>query len=286
MHPGTGSAERLLTLNEAVTRGFAPAFETAPGVFVGVAPSYLRLGFPTGAVLTVTIPPANLQVGSLKVPKEVVRGTPLAIQVQTRNVGTGQAQATTTQLWLSDDAAVSDDDVLLGEAPVAPLLPGKKQSATLDVSVPLVTPGTWYLIAHADGAQTQAESSEDDNARVKRVRLGPDLAVRSISSSLSTGPAGTPVTLTIGVANLGVESTLPTVTRIYLSSNGRLDSSDVVVAEVGLMGLAAKAVATQVVTVVPPSGKHSLIAVVDGTGTVAEADETNNAKKVSVRLTP
>jgi subtilase family serine protease len=86
------------------------------------------------------------------------------------NQGGGGAAASTTRFYLSTNAVLDASDVALGAGrAVPPLAAGASSSGSTSIAIPSNTPpGTYYVIAQADGDGAVAESSESNNVSAAR----------------------------------------------------------------------------------------------------------------------
>jgi hypothetical protein len=114
----------------------------------------------------------NLVVDEVSIPLAGELGGPLAVSWTVRNAGTDPAlEDWFDSVWLSRDANLSQDDVLLTYPTAANESPLAVQGAydrTVTVSLPIspsYIDGTYYILVRTDYAQKQPESNENDNVR-------------------------------------------------------------------------------------------------------------------------
>ena len=113
---------------------------------------------------TVVIGP-DLVVNAFGAASSVAAGATLAITDAIRNSGGGAAPATNARYYLSTNPGVDAGDLILGTRVVPALAPGTLDSGALGLVIPAGTaPGTYYLIAKADGDDLLAETQETNNA--------------------------------------------------------------------------------------------------------------------------
>jgi subtilase family serine protease len=115
----------------------------------------------------------DLRVSSLTVPFNVVAGATFTVNETTQNQGGGSALASTTRFYLSINCSVDASDVLLDGSRAVPALAGGASSAgsTALVVTAGTAPGTYYVIAQADGAGVVAETSEANNTSARVVKV-------------------------------------------------------------------------------------------------------------------
>ena len=240
-------------------------------------------------VTTLKIGP-DLTVTNLTGPSRAAAGSTITITDTTRNVGAGGAGQSMTAFYLSTNLAFDAADVRLEPArPVPALAPNEFSTVTSTVMVPDVSAGSWYLLAVADGGNAIVETTEVNNVRFLGIQIGPDLVFTSVGVP-STGVAGTSITVTDTVRNLGAADAGVSVVRYYLSTNGILDASDTPLnAARSVPVLAPNASNSGSASVPLPSGMSGgfyIIAVADGGQTVPEASEQNNAVPRFIQIAP
>jgi subtilase family serine protease len=232
----------------------------------------------------------DLIVLSLVAPSSGSAGGTLSVTETVKNQGGAPSAATESVFYLSSNTALDAGDVELGRRNV----PGLNASATAVATVSLLLPsslagGNYYVLSQVDPANVVPELLESNNVKASTVvRVGPDLVVTALTGP-SSAVQGTSV---VGRTrrNQGGGAAEPSVTRFYLSSNGALDSTDVLLGGRTVVGLGAGA--TSVVSTsltIPPgtaAGSYYVIAAADDERTVAETIETNNTRSLYLRVIP
>jgi hypothetical protein len=149
-------------------------------------------------------------------PASPIETDALTFPVTVKNQGTGSSTATTVSLTLNDAAT--------GTANVPVLAAGA--TATVNVSVAARPAGSYTVKATVDPANTQAETSELNNAFTAGSQLvvGPvpsaDLIVSSLSWNPSTPTAGQAVTFSVTLKNQGTQASSATAHAVTLSVIG------------------------------------------------------------------
>jgi subtilase family serine protease len=117
----------------------------------------------------------DLLVSGLIVPTSVLNaGAAMVITDTTLNQGAGAASASSTAFYLSANTTLDGADTRLGSRTVGSLAPGTAQAGSTTVTIPANTaPGTYYVLAQADGDLTVVETNEINNVRVSWIRIGP-----------------------------------------------------------------------------------------------------------------
>jgi hypothetical protein len=255
------------------------------------------VGSPSNATVTIvsddvaTTPPDLVVTKLTTNPKIGGAGLPLTIKDTTTNSGAGPAPATTTTLFLSTDANLDGGDTVLGSRAVPALAAGTSSAGSTNVTLPAGVVGKRWIIARADNANAAAESNEGNNIRTKVIYIGPDLIVKTLTGPGSASRGAT-VSVTVRTDNIGgAATTAASSTRIYLSTNKKVDASDDLLGSVAIPnGFPVGASSTVAVSVTIPAGTATgprfFLAVADGGGTVPEAKENNNNKTQAVTINP
>jgi len=248
------------------------------------------IGVPGNSVMTLVSDdnPPDLVVTSLAAPSVGVAGMTVTVSDTTRNQGSGVAGASTTRFYLSRNLLLEATDI--GGRSVPPLAAGVSDSGSVALTIPASTaPGTYYLLARADGAGVIVEASEANNLATALIRIGPDLTVTTATGPSSAG-AGATVTFGDTTKNVGGAPAAATSTRYYLSADGVLDATDALMASRAVPALALGASNSGSVTFTLPTtlqvGTYTVFVVADGGGAVAEAVETNNTWVLTLRVGP
>lgn len=224
---------------------------------------------------------ADLYISALSAPSRAAATSgQISVTETTANKGGGAAGASTTAFFLSSNTTLDGGDYRLTPSrAIAPIAAGASSSATTTVTLPAVVPGGWYLLANADDSNNVVETFESNNLKYTTIYLGPDLTVSAFSIP-STPVAGTTITVTDTVTNIGPETAPASTTRFYLSVNTVLDAGDILLdarREVPALGFNLTSLGSTSVTLPPGvSGRYYLLAVADGNKVVVEAMETNN----------
>jgi subtilase family serine protease len=250
------------------------------------------IGSPSSGTVTIVSDDvsADLSVTSFIVPAQGAAGVVIHVTDTTNNQGSGAAPASTTFFYLSSNVTLDAADPIVGTRAVPALAVGSASTATTDLTLPdSLTPGSYMLIAKADGPGALSESNEFNNARLGFIQIGADLTVTGLSGPASAG-AGSTITISDTTSNQGASAAPASVTRFYLSTDFTLDATDVLLqgrSVPALAGGASNSAATSVT--IPAStadGAYVVFAKADGAGTVAESSETNNSRNFMLRVGP
>jgi len=153
-------------------------------------------------------------------------------------------------------------------------------SGNATVTIPATTaPGSYYLIAEADGGHAVAEFAETNNARARSIRIGADLVVSAFSAPATAG-AGVVIQVSETTTNQGTGGAGASSTRFYLSTNAQLDTADAALGSrvVPALEPGAGNPATTPLTIPAgtATGAYYLLAAADADHTVPEMLESNN----------
>ena len=114
----------------------------------------------------------DLDVSSLTAPTQATAGATISVTDVTRNQGASSAPASTTRFYLSTNTTVDAADTLLGSRSVAALNVDQTNSMTTALTVPSgKVPGSYFIIAVADGGNAVVESVETNNTRTRPVQV-------------------------------------------------------------------------------------------------------------------
>ncbi|WP_405548414.1 CARDB domain-containing protein [Streptomyces microflavus] len=224
-------------------------------------------------VLGTSAPNPDLTVSALSwSPSAPSETDTITVQGTVRNIGTAASAATTVNVSLGG--------VVVGSAPVGALAAGA--SAPVSVQVGKRPQGSYTVSALVDPTDTIIESDNTNNSRTTASPLvvgqspGPDLEVRSITSSPSNPAVGAAVSFTVAVHNRGTSAvSAGTVTRLTVGST-TLNGTTPAIPAGSTVNVAISGSWTAA------SGGATLTATADATNQVAETSETNNVLARSI----
>jgi hypothetical protein len=204
------------------------------------------------------------------------------------NIGLVSAGYNYTRLYLSTNDIISSSDTQLGsDIYFGSISAGGSLVQSVTFTVPNVTDGTFYVGAIVDYYANVVESNETNNT-VRRngttficgCSIMPDLTCTSIALSTSNWIVGDSVTADLTVENIGIGPAGYNYTRLYLSGNDTISSSDTQLGiDIYFSSISTGNSQVQSVTFTVPSvtdGTYYVGAIVDYYYDVAETDETNN----------
>lgn len=155
----TGETTQTITIDGSVT---------GPGVFAiyVMVTNGLMCTATDAIIITVTLPPRDLIIESASIlPASIpANGDSADLSCLVRNTGTISAVASVVNYYLSEDATLSPDDLLLGFGIVNALAAGAAESVTTRHFVPAGIEGqTRYILFKADGGEIVIEDDETNN---------------------------------------------------------------------------------------------------------------------------
>jgi len=250
------------------------------------------IGTPSSGTVTIVsddVAP-DLTVSALTIPAQGAAGLVIQVTDTTKNSGTGAAPTSTTTFYLSSNSVLETADPAVGTRTVPPLAVGDSNTGTTSITLPdPLTPGAYTLFAKADGPAALAEINEFNNTRFWFIQIGADLVLTGLSSPATAG-AGSTITISDTTKNQGLGGASASVTRFYLSADFSIDVNDVVLQSRSVPSLAGSTSSSGTTSVtIPantPDGSYYVIAKADAADAVAESNETNNTRTVSLRIGP
>jgi subtilase family serine protease len=98
-------------------------------------------------------------------------GTSITAGDTTKNEGGDTMPASVTSFYLSTNSTIDASDVFLGSRPVPSLAPGASDTGSVSLLLPTASPGTYYIIAKADGNDGTIEPQESNNTRLRIIAI-------------------------------------------------------------------------------------------------------------------
>ena len=219
-------------------------------------------------------------------------GASLTVEDVTRNRGIGPVGESVTTYYLSVSPTLGPGAVEVGSRLVPALAAGATHRGPAALTLPqnVGSAPAYYLIAKADGVDGITETNELNNVRALAIAIGPDLTVDSILTSGPLGP-GASVTVEDVTRNRGIGPVGESMTIYYLSVLPTLGPEAVEVGRRQVPALAAGATHRGPATLTLPQNVGSaptyyLIAKADGVDGIAETNELNNVRAITVPVGP
>jgi subtilase family serine protease len=230
-----------------------------------------------------------LAISALGIPSKGGAGDAITAHDSTQNAGNGAVKSSTTQYYLSQHAVLDGTAVLLGERTVKSLLPGSASSGSVVLTIPDHTDtGSYYIIADADGPNAIAESNESNNVLAKKIAIGPNLTLSSVTAPSSAPRGGTIAVGDVTVNRGGGSDNAITNTGFYLSTTSTKLAIALGERSVPVLGAGASNAGTINVTIpadVAP-GEYYIVANADDGNAVTETSEGDNKRSARITITP
>jgi subtilisin family serine protease/subtilase family serine protease len=114
----------------------------------------------------------DLIVTVLTAPASAVAGSTIAVNETTLNQGGEPTPASVTTFYLSLNTTLDGGDVLIGTRQVPSLAANASNAGPVSLTIPASTaPGTYTIIAKADGDDAIVEAAENNNTRPKTITI-------------------------------------------------------------------------------------------------------------------
>ena len=239
------------------------------------------------AVLTVLAPNVDLVMQQPSVsPTSVVAGGTASTSSYIYNQGNSQASSSSVGYYLSTDASLSSNDVLVGSTVGASLVSGGYSSRYATITVPsTLASGAYYVLFVADYLDAVLETNETNNVTstpISVVAPGVDLVIQQPYVSPSTVAAGGTISGSGSLYNQGNTTASSSNVGYYLSTDATLSSSDLLLGTSNSSTLAGGNYSSLYSTLTVPantaSGTYYVLFVADHLNSVAETNETNNVR--------
>ena len=220
-------------------------------------------------------------------------GSPLGFSCYIINQGNAPAASSNVGYYLSTDATLSANDVLLGNSYGGTLLGGSYGGyRSTSAAVPAGTaPGSYYVLFVADYQNAVAESNKANNVSALALTVvvpSVDLTVSVAQFTPAVVTAGSAVTATASVANQGNTTAGGSRLGVYFSTDATLSANDVLLTSENVAPLSAGNYYylypqfTIPATATP--GSYYVLFVADDQNQVAETNETNNVRPLSLTV--
>lgn len=281
----SSSGTTSLTIPSDLVAGAYYLFAQADGNGALPEPNELNNARPTNIRIG-----ADLTLTSLLAPARVASGATIVVTDTTTNSGAGTAGASVTAFYLSSNLILDGNDTRLNAVRQIPALAaGQSSSGSTTLTLPDRPAGAWYVLANADDGLAVPEGLETNNVRFAGLQIGPDLIFASVAAP-SSAAAGSVITITDTIRNIGAEDAGPSRVRFYFSTNFALDASDIELNGSRLAPVLAPNMSnTGSTTLTLPggvSGTFYIIIVADADQSVAESTESNNTVTRFIQISP
>ena len=217
------------------------------------------------------------------------------------NTGSEASGESQVGVYLSDDASLSSNDVLLTREDADGVDAGGDGDGDFEFTVPgSVEPGDYFIIVAADDGNAVPESAENNNTEATPFTVTgsggggsgggeADLRVTAASVQPTSADPGSEIELSYTVANTGSAEAGETQLGVYVSTDQALSSGDALVTRIDIDGVDADGDTDGDEDVTVPNdlaaGDYFLLFVADDRNTVSESRESNNVRAVPFTVT-
>ena len=213
-------------------------------------------------------------------------GENFTLSATVRNVGAGNAPATTLRYYRSADATISLRDTEVGTDSVSSLSANRTADESIRLTAP-TSPGTYYYGACVDSVDNEDNTANNCSGAVQITVEPPpesDLVVDQPSVSKSTLASGENFTLSATVRNQGKARADGTTLRYYRSADATISLRDTEVGTDSVSSLSANRTADESIRLTAPTspGTYYYGACVDS---VDNEDNTANNCSGAVQIT-
>ncbi|WP_049876387.1 CARDB domain-containing protein [Sorangium cellulosum] len=227
----------------------------------------------------------DLIVSAVSGPPSATPGSGFDASVTVCNQGTQPSYGSDVELYLSADAAITEDDTPAGAGMVPFLAPGQCTSVLVFASA-YVPDGTYHLGAIVDVNDWHEELIESNNGAsgdLIGVGFQPDLVVSAVSGPPSA-PPGSGFDASVTVCNQGTSPSYGVDLELFLSSDDAISPADIHAGNGYVPGLSPGQCTSVLVfaSAYGPDGAYRLGAIVDPSESLVELIESNNAVAGSV----
>jgi hypothetical protein len=128
-----------------------------------------------------------LTVNGVSAPNAAGLGSPITVGATIKNLGAASGPSLAF-FYLSADDTLSSGDIFLGSAAIPAIPQGNDRAGTTTVTIPgSIAPGTYNLIAKANGDETASEVNLTNNTRARPIVVGPDLVMLDVTVPATGG---------------------------------------------------------------------------------------------------
>lgn len=243
--------------------------------------------------LQVVAPGIDLTITNAYTSSSTSAGNSLSASCYLNNLGTLTTSAATVGYYLSTNTVFDASDVLLASNPATTVTAGGSVYRSATLTIPTNTAaGYYYVLFVADPGNSVTETNENNNLAYQYLTVyAPtiDLTVYSAYLSLSSATAGSSVSTSASLYNLGSASASPATLGYYLSTNTVLDANDILIGNSSLSTLAGGGSSylygSAIIPANTPTGYYYVLFVADYLNQLVETNKNNNVTYQSIQVT-
>lgn len=233
---------------------------------------------------------ADLVPTTVGAPTSISAGNAMSLICQVSNNGLATANATRVHYFLYDQSLLNF--IELGYTTINALAVNTSNVKYPTFTVPVNTPpGTYQLYFVADGDGAIQELNEQNNTSTRSITITPprpDLTVFSATAP-TAATAGSTITATCQVKNIGSATANSSLLRIYLSNNNTYSSNDILLSSSTIGTTTPNGSYYRYPTLNIPnaiSGNYYLLFQADANNQVTESNENNNITVRPITINP
>lgn len=216
----------------------------------------------------------------------------LELNHRTNNIGDGAATENSVTIYLSDDAILDGNDQVIGSGTTEPLTANTSFTQPIEITIPDVTPGDFFVISVVDEEGSVSEADETNNefviSRTIEGPIFPDLLVSTLSLDEAAVNAGNNVEITARIQNIGENASTETTVEFYLSTDEVIDASDVSLGSEEVNPIVSMSSLNVTASYVVPSsttiGDYFILADVNPNETLEEDSFDNNTNSTAIEV--
>lgn len=212
-----------------------------------------------------------------------------------RNQGTSLSLATSsnTEVWLSTNTSLQTSiDTKLKTISTGSLAGGSYEDVSGLARMPAATtPGSYYLIFVADGPDYIDETNDSNNSAVISITVNPptnfpDYVVTDASLGASSAIAGSSVSTSCRLRNIGTGTTASSKFKYYLSNDTNVSSGDVLLrtVSVGNIGFPPQFGYPVTIPAGTAPGTKYILMFTDADNDIIENNENNNVVALPIQI--
>ncbi len=234
-------------------------------------------------VSRIQVAPSDLIITSISGPPSAITGTAIRITNAVKNQEIGAVSGFYIGIYLSTDSIITTADNRIGTRYISGLTPGAINSVSSSLTILTnVAPGTYYIGAIADYANSHKESNETNNSLAGNqitVTSGTDLIMTAVSGPASA-VKGTAINVYNAAKNQGAGTASGFYIGIYLSTDSIITTTDTRIGTRYISSLATgitnSGSSKSTIPTTISAGTYYIGAIADYANSQKESNENNN----------
>ena len=228
-------------------------------------------------------------------PINPVAGGTFTVTAVLKNIGGSFAVASVVKYYYSTDNVLSNTDILLGQDSIPGLAPNISFTKIRQLILPASATGTTakYIFVRSDATEIITEALENNNSKYKEFMPGaalkPDLTPDAATLTPVSANAGSSISVSCKVFNIGAAQAGKSVLKYYFSTDATFSSNDVMLGSdsIGILAPSTFMLKTHqlVLPLAAGVGPRFILFRADATEIVTESNETNNIISRPITLT-